>query len=107
MLSNLLKDYARFVDFRPTQEQQEDYRSRYRFASAEQSRFYFDGFGTNAIDFLFNQRRGGCVRLKTLFIASALLFITTGLASAQQCYESSILSPSPFMGNNGEIFKSG
>ena len=54
---NLLKDYARFVDFRPTQEQQEEYRSRYRFAPAERSRFYFDGFGTDAIDFLFNQRR--------------------------------------------------
>src|SRR4030042_374491 len=26
-------------------------------------------------------------------------------ATAQDCYESSIVSPSPFMGNNGEIFK--
>ena len=45
------------------------------------------------------------MRLITLFVAGALLFITAGLASAQECYESSILSPSPFMGNNGEIFK--
>jgi len=45
------------------------------------------------------------MRLKTLLVAGALLFITAGLASAQECYESSILSPSPFMGNNGEIFK--
>jgi hypothetical protein len=29
----------------------------------------------------------------------------TGKVSAQDCYESSILSPSPFMGNNAEIFK--
>lgn len=25
--------------------------------------------------------------------------------NASQCYESSIIQPSPFMGNNGEIFK--
>jgi len=42
--------------------------------------------------------------LKNLIIAGALLLITS-LAAAQECYESSILSPSPFMGNNGEIFK--
>lgn len=29
----------------------------------------------------------------------------TSLASAQGCYQSSIQSPSPFMGNNGEILK--
>ena len=44
------------------------------------------------------------MRLKNLIAAAALL-VTTNLASAQECYESSILSPSPFMGNNGEIFK--
>ena len=43
--------------------------------------------------------------LKAHFVADGLLFIPAGLASSQQCYESSILSPSPFMGNNGEIFK--
>lgn len=42
--------------------------------------------------------------LKKLITIGALLLITS-LASAQECYESSILSPSPFMGNNGEIFK--
>jgi len=42
--------------------------------------------------------------MKKLIIFGALLLITS-LASAQECYESSILSPSPFMGNNGEIFK--
>lgn len=44
------------------------------------------------------------MRLKELIAVCALL-ITTSLALAQECYESSILSPSPFMGNNGEIFK--
>jgi len=38
-------------------------------------------------------------------IAAGVLLLMTSLASAQDCYESSILSPSPFMGNNGEIFK--
>lgn len=38
-------------------------------------------------------------------IAAGVLFVMTSLASAQDCYQSSILSPSPFMGNNGEIFK--
>jgi len=47
----------------------------------------------------------GRLRLKTFFAASVFLTMMAGLASAQECYESSILSPSPFMGNNGEIFK--
>lgn len=34
-----------------------------------------------------------------------LAFFSAGRVGAQSCYESSILSPSPFMGNNGEIFK--
>ena len=34
-----------------------------------------------------------------------LAFFLAGRAGAQSCYESSILSPSPFMGNDGEIFK--
>lgn len=44
------------------------------------------------------------MRLVELIIAGALL-VTASLATAQECYESSILSPTPFMGNNGEIFK--
>jgi hypothetical protein len=36
---------------------------------------------------------------------AALLFVMTGLASAQDCYKSVILSPSPFSGANGETFK--
>ena len=57
MFDNVLKDYARFVDFRPTQEQVDDYLARYRFANLERSRFHFSGFGPDAIDFLFHQRR--------------------------------------------------
>lgn len=34
-----------------------------------------------------------------------LLLVLAGSARAQDCYESSIVSPSPFMGNNAEIFK--
>ena len=34
-----------------------------------------------------------------------LFFVFSTSARAQECYESSIVSPSPFMGNNGEIFK--
>lgn len=36
-----------------------------------------------------------------LFIAAFL----AGIVSAQNCYEATITSPSPFMGNNDEIFK--
>ena len=35
----------------------------------------------------------------------ALALALAGRAAAQGCYDSSILSPSPFMGNSGEIFK--
>lgn len=42
-----------------------------------------------------------CSSLATLL----LVLVVPGRAGAQNCYESSILSPSPFMGNNGEIFK--
>jgi len=44
------------------------------------------------------------MNLKILVTAGALL-LTPSLAMAQECYESTILTPSPFMGNNGEIFK--
>src|SRR3990172_12376875 len=40
-----------------------------------------------------------------IIITAGVLFVITSVASAQDCYQSSILSPSPFMGNNGEIFK--
>ncbi len=41
------------------------------------------------------------VRLVTLLV----VFVAASRVSAQDCYQSSILSPSPFMGNNEEIFK--
>jgi hypothetical protein len=44
------------------------------------------------------------MRLKVLVICG-LLLLTAGSAPAQECYESTILSPTPFMGNNGEIFR--
>jgi hypothetical protein len=57
MFDSVLKDYARFVDYRPTTELQDEYLHRYRFADPDRSRFNFNGFGPEAIDFLFNQRR--------------------------------------------------
>ena len=36
---------------------------------------------------------------------SGLALLLAAHAEAQACYESSILKPTPFMGNNGEIFK--
>jgi hypothetical protein len=39
------------------------------------------------------------------FATFCFLASQAGIAIAQSCYESSIVSPSPFMGNNGEIFK--
>jgi len=41
-----------------------------------------------------------------IWLATLMLALTfAGRVGAQSCYESSILSPTPFMGNNGEIFK--
>jgi hypothetical protein len=57
MVGGMLKDYARFVDFRPTPDQQEEYRLRYRFGDPNRSRFHFEGFGPSAIEFLFRQHR--------------------------------------------------
>ncbi len=34
-----------------------------------------------------------------------VMILVAGHANARDCYQSSILSPSPFMGNNDEIFK--
>lgn len=38
-------------------------------------------------------------------IAFFIAAVVSRAAVAQDCYQSSILSPTPFMGNNGEIFK--
>lgn len=42
--------------------------------------------------------------MKIKFLAFVLAFVPI-FVSAQNCYQSSIVTPSPFMGNNGEIFK--
>jgi len=56
-LLSVLKDYVRFVDYKPTDEYRLAYMDRYCFADPERSRFFFDGFGLEAIDFLFHQPR--------------------------------------------------
>ena len=38
-------------------------------------------------------------------LAIFILFVTGICVNAKECYNSSIITPSPFMGNNGEIFK--
>jgi hypothetical protein len=47
------------------------------------------------------------MRSSLLFYLGTLivLIVVTPPVNAQDCYESSIVSPTPFMGNNGEIFK--
>jgi hypothetical protein len=51
--------------------------------------------------------RGTNMTSRHLFHLGTLIlsFVFSTSATAQDCYESSIVSPSPFMGNNGEIFK--
>lgn len=44
------------------------------------------------------------MNFKKLLVATAAS-LSAIIASSQTCYEASILSPSPFLGNNGEIFK--
>ena len=39
------------------------------------------------------------------WLATLLTLVAVGRGSAQDCYESNILSPAPFLGNDGEIFK--
>lgn len=57
MLGGVLKDYARFVDYRPTTELQDAYKQRYSFSDPNRSKYFFGGFSLEAVDFLFNQRR--------------------------------------------------
>ncbi len=53
----VLKDYARFVDFKSTPADVKAYHKRYRFVDHDRAQFYFGGFNDEAIDFLFHQRR--------------------------------------------------
>ena len=45
------------------------------------------------------------IRIPNWLATLLVLLAVAGHASAQDCYQSSILTPSPFMGNNKEIFK--
>ncbi len=38
-------------------------------------------------------------------LGSTILILNFSEAKGQECFESSILSPTPFMGNNSEVFK--
>ncbi|MFH1894039.1 MAG: hypothetical protein ABIK83_15305 [Candidatus Zixiibacteriota bacterium] len=51
------KDYVRLVDSRKTKNEVNDYKSRYRFVDMDKTRMFFGGFGTEAVDFLFSDRR--------------------------------------------------
>ena len=44
------------------------------------------------------------IRMYMVLVVALLLFSYHN-ATAQECYESSVQSPTPFMGNHGEIFK--
>ena len=53
----VLKDYVRFVDYRPDNIAATEYKRRYSFSQDDRSKFYFEGFGDSAIPFLFNEPR--------------------------------------------------
>lgn len=53
----VFKDFARFVDFKNNEDEANEYRAHFRFSDSERSRFFLEGFGDAAIDFLFNQSR--------------------------------------------------
>jgi hypothetical protein len=50
-------------------------------------------------------KRGNFMKAPLRAVLLVAVLLQVNVAMAQSCYESSILSPSPFMGNNGEIFK--
>jgi hypothetical protein len=39
------------------------------------------------------------------FLITAFIFLAINQVQAQSCFESSVMSPTPFMGNNSEVFK--
>ena len=47
---------------------------------------------------------GGDMRFTRIVLTAVLMLIATSVW-AEDCFESSIVSPSPFMGSDGEIFK--
>ena len=42
---------------------------------------------------------------KALLLALTLVAVSPVATEAQNCYESAVVSPTPFMGNNDEIFR--
>jgi hypothetical protein len=56
-LLDVAKDYTRFVDYRLDKRGVDAYMDRYRFSDTERSRHYFEGFGAEAVTFLFDQPR--------------------------------------------------
>ncbi|MBX9917430.1 MAG: SIR2 family protein [Nitrosomonas sp.] len=56
-LSTTLKDHVKFVDFRDSEADVMKYQQRYSFAESSKSKFYFKGFGDDALNFLFTHQR--------------------------------------------------
>lgn len=52
-----MKDFIRFVDLRTSDEAEQEYKEKYRFANPEHSKFHFRGFDEDAITFLFDEGR--------------------------------------------------
>jgi len=54
---NTLKDNVRLVDFRTNPEGVVDFKSRYGFVDSTKAKYFFEGFGDRAVDFLFASPR--------------------------------------------------
>jgi SIR2-like domain len=54
---DILKDNVRLVDFRESMDGINDFKSRYSFVDSSRAEYFFGGFNTDAINFLFNQPR--------------------------------------------------
>lgn len=57
MLGSMLKDNVRIVDFRHNENGIAELKSRYNFVDATKADYFLDGFGNDAIEFLFSQSR--------------------------------------------------
>jgi len=54
---DVLKDDVKFVDFRGDEAGIKEYVARYVFSNPKKSKFWFNGFSADAVQFLFNQSR--------------------------------------------------
>ncbi len=52
-----LKDFIKVVDFRTNAKGRDELRSCYKFFDDDKSEFFYDGFSSEAVDFLFSYRR--------------------------------------------------